>query len=72
MTKLNAKKINYEIDRNIAILNTQTLSDLKIKHSANIKIKSDKGEIMCEVLGSDTLIVTETTNGTMIINIEFN
>ena len=56
MTKLNAKKINYEIDRNIAILNTETLSELKIKPSADIKIKSDTGEIMCEVMGTDALV----------------
>ncbi|MCE7742954.1 MAG: AMP phosphorylase [Candidatus Heimdallarchaeota archaeon] len=56
MNILKAKKINYEIERNIAIVNSQTLSDLKIKHSANVKVKSDTGEIMCEVLSTDTLI----------------
>ncbi len=56
MTTLNAKKVNFEIERNIAILNIQTLNELKIKHSANIKVKSDSGEIMCEVLSTDTLI----------------
>ncbi len=56
MTPLKLEKINYEIDRNIAIINEKTLSDLKIKHSANIKIKSNSGEIMCEALSTDSLI----------------
>ncbi len=56
MNKLNTKKINYEIERNLAFIHSQTLSELRIKHSADIKVKSDTAEIMCEVISTDNLI----------------
>ncbi len=56
MTTLKTKKVDLKVERDFALLNTETLNDLKIKHSANVKVKSDSGEIMCEVIATEELI----------------
>jgi len=56
MTTLKTKQVDLKVERDFALLNAETLNDLKIKHSANVKVKSDSGEIMCEVIATEELI----------------
>ena len=56
MTTLKTKKVDLKVERDFALLNISTLDELKIKHSANVKVKSDAGEIMCEVIATEDLI----------------
>ncbi|MHA1197935.1 MAG: AMP phosphorylase [Candidatus Heimdallarchaeaceae archaeon] len=56
MFNLKIQKINVGIERSLAIINTKTLDELKIQNSANVKIKSENSEILCEVMSIDELI----------------
>ncbi|MCG3216528.1 MAG: AMP phosphorylase [Candidatus Heimdallarchaeota archaeon] len=56
MRNLITKKIDLNIERNLVLINSQTLDDLKIKVSANVKVKSETSEIMCEVISTEDLV----------------
>ena len=56
MTNLEVKKIDLEIEKPLAVINSLTLDELKIKPSARIKIKNDSYELMCEVVSSSDLV----------------
>lgn len=59
MTSLKTKKFDFNTERDFALINSQTLNNLKMKHSSYIKVKSDTAEIMCEIISTDNLIEPE-------------
>ncbi|MCG3226206.1 MAG: AMP phosphorylase [Candidatus Heimdallarchaeota archaeon] len=56
MPNLIVKKVNIDVEKPFALINSQTLDEIKIKHSTNIKVKSENSEIMCEVFSTEDLI----------------
>ena len=56
MTNLIAKKVDMNVESSLALINQVTLDKLKIKVSANVKVKSDTKEIMCEVISTEELV----------------
>ena len=56
MTNLEVKKIDLEIEKPLAVINSKTLDELKIKPSSRIKIKNESYELMCEVVSSNDLV----------------
>ncbi len=56
MTNMIVKKINLEIEKPLAVINSETLDELKIKHSSRIKIKNESYELMWEVFSSRDLV----------------
>lgn len=56
MTNLIVKEVDINYEENIAFINIKTLDELKIQPSALIKVKADDREVMCEVVGTSSLV----------------
>ena len=56
MTNMIVKKIDLEIEKPLAVINSKTLDELEIKHSSRIKVKNESYELMCEVVSSSDLV----------------
>jgi len=56
MTSLIVKAIDIDVEKSLALINSKTLDELKIKHSSNIKVKSENSELMCEVVATESIV----------------
>jgi len=56
MTSLKTKKYDLNTERDFALINYQTLNNLKMKHSSFVKVKSETAEILCEIISTENLI----------------
>ncbi|MHA1686445.1 MAG: AMP phosphorylase [Candidatus Heimdallarchaeaceae archaeon] len=56
MTNLVVKEVDIHYEENVAFINVKTLDDLKIQPSAIVKVKADDKEVLCEVIGTTSLV----------------
>ena len=56
MTNLKVKIIDIDVEKPFALVNSQTLDEVKIKHSTSVKVKSENLEIMCEVFSTKEIV----------------
>ncbi|MHA1406108.1 MAG: AMP phosphorylase [Candidatus Heimdallarchaeaceae archaeon] len=56
ITNLKITQIDLNVERAFAVINAQTLEEIKVKPSANVKLKTKTGEIICEVVSTKNLV----------------